>query len=168
MASNSFPVPFAHAEVIEEGTEQQGGGTHACSNYKAGKAGVKHKQKIKRGYFDFLRDLSHRSHHVNNNCTGGEVVAEAIDIVAATRADRTWIAWSESFNSLCTTEIPGTAPTSPFEDDQEQQQWYAEVIPDEIQPVSVLGDGLGQQQQEYNDEEIPDRTFSASPPEVRD
>eukprot|EP01084_Bolivina_argentea_P131574 232218_1 len=101
---------------------------------------------------------------------GGEVVAEAIDIVAATRADRIWIAWSESCNSLRTTEIPGTAPTSPFEDGQEEeQQWYAEVIPDEIQPVSVLGDGIGQhQQQECNDGEIPDMTFPASPSEVRE
>ncbi len=162
-------MTFAHAEVIEEGIEQQGGGARACSNYKAGKVGGEHKQKLKWGYFDFLRGLSCRSRRDNNN-TGGEVVAEAIDIVAATRADRIWIAWSESCNSLRTTEIPGTAPTSPFEDGQEEeQQWYAEVIPDEIQPVSVLGDGIGQhQQQECNDGEIPDMTFPASPSEVRD
>ncbi len=114
MASNSYTVPFAHAEFIQEGTEQQGGGAHVCSNYKTGNAGDKH--KIKRGHFNFLRRPSIHSHHNNNN-TGGEVIAEAIDIVAATRADRIWISWNESCNSFPITE-PATAPTSPFEDGQ--------------------------------------------------
>ncbi len=164
IASNSFPVLFAHAEVIEggnskaEGIEQQGGGPHVPINYKAGKAGDEHKQKKKWRNFNSIRGLSH--------CA---TVAEAIDIVAATRADRIWIAWSGSSHSVRATEISGqTAPTSPSGSDLERQQWYTEEIPDEIQPVPVLEDGLGQQQQECNDEEISDIILPASPSEVGD
>ncbi len=34
MASNSYTVPFAHAEFIQEGTEQQGGGLTCAATIK--------------------------------------------------------------------------------------------------------------------------------------
>ncbi len=171
MATNTSLVLYAHAEIIGgiknkiEGIEPQERKSHVCSNnYEAGKADNKYRKEKKWKNFNFFKD---RFNSPNRNNNVDEVVAEAIDIVAATRADRIWITWSRSSNSVVTTEIHGqTAPNTSFEGGLEQQQRHDEENLDQTQPVSVLEDDLGQQQQECNIEEVPDITLSASPSEV--
>ncbi len=124
------------------------------SNNKVGKMGDEHKRKKTWWNFNFLRGPSRRW---ANNVHTGEAIAKAIDIVAATRADRIWVAWSGSFSQ---TAPSSSSPTN----DIQRIQWDIEDNPDEIWPVAIFDDGgLGQQQQqECNDEEIPERTLPAS------